>query len=172
MSTDPIRLRDRLPKVRPSRKGWRRGLLFTPLLVLLGAMFDPSLIPPFGPLAAPAEVVSAEFTICGPGSGAGCVIDGGDFRLGDRTIGIIGIDAPNLVHPKCPAEAALARKSAERLAQLLNQGPFDMIAHRLQRTDRHGRVLMVIERGGESVGWQLMDVGLAHRYLGVKKSWC
>jgi len=172
MSTDPIRLRDRLPKVRPSRKGWRRGLLYTPLLLLVGAMFDPSLIPPFGPLAAPAEVVTTHFTFCGPSQKAACVIDGDDFRLGDRQVRIIGIDAPSLSRPRCPAEAELARRAADRLVTLLNQGSFDMIAHRLQRMDRKGRVLMVVNQGGVSIGWRLIDEGLARRYWGVKRSWC
>jgi endonuclease YncB( thermonuclease family) len=156
---------------KPDRRGIRRALLLVPLLALVGALFDPSLIAPFGPLAA-REQVTATFTRCGPGRGVACVIDGDTFKLGDRKIRITGIDAPELTEPRCPAEAALARRSADRLLVLLNQGPFDMVAHRLQREDRHGRDLMVLERNGTSVGGQLIDEGLAHRYIGSKRSWC
>ncbi len=156
---------------KPSRRGIRRALLLVPLLALVGALFDPALIAPFGPLAA-RERVTATFTQCGPGRGVACVIDGDTFKLGDRKIRIIGIDAPELAEPRCPGEAALARRSADRLLALLNQGPFEMVAHRLHREDRHGRDLMVIERGKASIGRQLMDEGLAHRYIGSKRGWC
>jgi micrococcal nuclease len=129
------------------------------------------LIEPIGPLAA-TERVSATFTPCGPARGSACVIDGDTFKLGDRTVRITGIDAPELAAPRCPAEAALARRAADRLLALLNRGPFDMVAHRLQREDRHGRDLMVIRRDGNSIGGQLTDEGLAHRYIGSKRSWC
>ena len=135
-------------------------------------MLDPALIRPFGPLAGRAQVVSAIFTPCGPGRGYACVIVGDSFKLGERKIRITGIDAPELAHPLCPEEAALARKSADRLRVLLNEGTFDMIPHRLQRLDQHGRELMVIQRGGVSIGDRLVDEGLAHRYLGSKESWC
>ena len=147
-------------------------LWFIPLLLFGGALLDPSIIPPIGPLAVPAEQVTATFTACGPGRGPACVVDGDTFKLGDRSIRIIGIDAPELAEPKCAAEAAVARRAADRLRALLNQGQFDMIAHRLQQQDRHGRDLMVIKRGGASIGSQLMDEGLAHRYFGSKRSWC
>ena len=166
-----FRPRRRAPSFKPQRRDIRRLLWFAPLLLLVGAMLDPSLIQPIGPLAA-TERVSATFTSCGPGRGSACVIDGDTFKLGDRTIRITGIDAPELASPKCPAEAALGRKSADRLLALLNQGPFDMVAHRLQRKDRHGRDLMVIRRSGASIGGQLIDEGLAHRYIGTKSSWC
>lgn len=156
---------------KPTRRGFRRGLLLVPLLVLVGALFDPALIAPFGPLAK-REVVAATFTPCGPGRGVACVIDGDTFKLGDRRIRITGIDAPELSEPQCPEEAVLARRSADRLLALVNQGPFDMIAHRLQRQDRNGRDLMVLERNGNSIGGQLIDEGLAHRYIGSKRSWC
>ena len=161
----------RPPSFRPKQRDVRQLLWFAPLLLIGGALLDPSLIAPFGPLAA-TERVSATFTPCGPGRGSACVIDGDTFKLGDRKIRIIGIDAPELASPRCPAEAALARRASDRLLQLLNQGPFDMVAHRLQREDRNGRDLMVIRRGDVSIGATLMEEGLAHRYIGSKRSWC
>lgn len=156
---------------KPSRRGFRRAILLVPLLALAGALFDPSLIAPFGPLAV-REEVTATFTRCEPGHNVACVIDGDMIKLGDRTIRIIGIDAPELAKSRCPEEAALARRSADRLLALLNKGPFDMVAHRLQRMDRRGHDLMVLERNGASIGGQLIDEGLAKRYFGVKRSWC
>ena len=162
----------RPPSFKPQRRDIRLWLLLVPLLLLGGALLDPSLIGPVGPLAAPPEQVATKFTACGPGRGSACVVDGDTFKLGDRKIRIIGIDAPELATPKCASEAALARRSADRLLQLLNQGPFEMIAHRLQQEDRHGRDLMVIRRGDSSIGKQMIDEGLAHRYIGSKRSWC
>ncbi|HXG82035.1 MAG TPA: thermonuclease family protein [Sphingomicrobium sp.] len=162
----------RPPSFKPGRRDIRLWLLLVPLLLLAGALLDPSLIGPVGPFADQPERVATKFTACGPGRGAACVIDGDTFKLGDRKIRITGIDAPELAEPRCPAEAALARRSADRLLVLLNQGPFEMIAHRLQRQDRHGRDLMVIRRGDASIGAQMIDEGLAHRYIGSKRGWC
>lgn len=162
----------RAPSLKPGRRDIRRWLLLVPLLLLAGALLDPSLIEPIGPLADQPEQVATRFTTCGPGRGPACVVDGDTFKLGDRKIRITGIDAPEVIAPKCPAEAALARRSAGRLRELLNQGPFEMVAHRLQRQDRHGRDLMVIRRGRSSIGRQLIDEGLAHRYIGSKRNWC
>lgn len=100
------------------------------------------------------------------------MIDGDTFKLGDRKIRITGIDAPELLAPQCAGEEALARRSAERLLELLNQSEFEMVAHRLQRQDRHGRDLMVVRRQGRSIGDTLIDEGFAHRYIGSKWSWC
>lgn len=171
MKPKAFRPASRPPSFKPSRRGVRRGLVIVPLLVLAGALLDPALIAPFGPLAK-REVVGATFTLCGPGRGVACVVDGDTFKLGERKIRITGIDAPELVEPRCPQEAALARRSADRLLALLNQGSFEMVAHRIHRRDRHGRDLMVLERNGSSIGGQLIDEGLAHRYVGSKRSWC
>ena len=162
----------RPPSFRPKRTDVRRALWFIPLLLLGGALLDPALIAPIGPMAAPAERVSTSFTPCGPGRSAACIVDGDTFKLGDRKIRITGIDAPELLAPQCPGEEVLARRSADRLLELLNQGEFEMIAHRLRRQDRHGRDLMVIQRKGRSIGATLIDEGLAHRYIGSKRSWC
>jgi micrococcal nuclease len=162
----------RPPSFKPKRADIRRALWLIPVLLIGGALLDPSLIPPVGPLAAAPERVSTGFTPCGPGRGSACVVDGDTFKLGDRRIRITGIDAPELLAPQCPGEEVLARRSADRLRELLNQGEFEMIAHRLHRRDRHGRDLMMVQRNGQSIGALLIDEGLAHRYLGSKRSWC
>lgn len=172
MSRKRFRPTRRPPSFKPTRSGIRRALWTVPLLLLAGALLDPSLIRPFGPLAAPPERVSTQFTLCRGGGSPACVVDGDSFRLGDRSMRITGIDAPEVGSPRCPEEAALARRSADRLLAILNEGTFDMIAHRLQRQDRHGRDLMVLERNGESIGDRMMSEGLAHRYIGSKRSWC
>ncbi|MFL6750221.1 MAG: thermonuclease family protein [Sphingomicrobium sp.] len=172
MATKRFKPNRRVPSLKPQRRDVRLWVLIVPVLLLLGALLDPKLIGPVWPLAAPAEVVSSNFTLCGPESGPACVIDGDSFKLGDRTIRIMGIDAPQLSSPKCPAEAALARRSADRLITLLNEGQFEMIAHRLQTQDRYGRNLMMLRRNGRSIGHQLIDEDLAHRYTGFKFSWC
>jgi len=171
MKSKTFRPEPRPQSFKPKRRDVRQALWLVPFLAIAGALIDPSLIPPFGPLAA-TERVAVTFTFCGPGRGVACVIDGDTFKLGDRTIRITGIDAPELNAPHCAAEAALAHRSADRLLELLNQGPIDMSAHRLHRQDRLGRDLMVIKRNGASIGGQLIDEGLAHRYIGSKRSWC
>ena len=160
------------PSFKPRRSEVRKAAWAVPLLLIAGALLDPKLIGPVFPFAAPSEFVTATFTLCGPGSGSACVIDGETFKLGDRIVRITGIDAPDLAAPKCPAEGALAQRSAERLVQLLNAGPFEMVAHRLQMLDRHGNRLMVIRRNDDSIGARLIEEGLAHRYMGLKMSWC
>lgn len=149
-----------------------RALWLVPLLFLIGALMDPALIKPRWILAAPPEEIGDSFTLCGVGRGHACVIDGDTFKLGVRKIRIAGIDAPELGNAQCPEEAALGVKARDRLRVLLNQGGFTMTAHRLQRSDTYGRELMAVERGEVDIGQQLIDEGLAHRYLGSKGSWC
>ena len=171
MATKRFKPNRTVPSFKPRRRDIRFALWFIPLLALGGALLDPKLVGPIGPLAS-TERVSASFVPCAGGSAPACVIDGDTFQLGDRTIRITGIDAPELGRPGCAAEGALARRAADRLLIMLNEGPFDMVAHRLQRQDRHGRSLMVIKRDGQSVGRRMIDEGLAHRYIGSKSSWC
>ena len=172
MARLPFRIRRNGPPMGTTRKRALRSLWLVPLLLILGALFDPVFIRPFGPLAAPPERIAATFTACGPGRGTACVADGDTFKLGTRKIRITGIDAPELASPLCPEEAALARRSAERLRVLLNQGPFEMVAHRLHRSDRYGRELMDVNRGAVSIGDRMIDEGLARRYIISKESWC
>jgi micrococcal nuclease len=112
------------------------------------------------------------------GRGHACVIDGDTFKLGDRKIRIIGIDAPETHPARCDEEARLGEAATARLQQLLNQGPFTMAAPAYGGKDRYGRDLRVITRQGpdgaeQSIASEMRASGLAHRYLGgFKSGWC
>src|SRR5688572_15968729 len=100
------------PKLKGPAEKRRRGRLLSAfaisLLVLAGALLDPQIIAPFGPLATRGERVGATFTRCGQGSSFACVVDGDTIRLGDRRVRLLGIDAPELTAARCPGEKALA----------------------------------------------------------------
>ena len=122
------------------------------------------------PTAGP-ERVSHHFERCGSRSSVACVVDGDSFRLGKRRIRVRGIDAPER-EGACPAETALAERSAARLAELLSAGPFIMTAVGGDERDQYGRDLRVLTRNGRSIGQAMVDAGLAHDYHGHKTSWC
>ena len=172
MARSPFSFRRNAAPLRTTRKRALRSLWVVPLLLVAGALLNPAYIRPFGPFAAQPERVTATFTECGRGRGPACVADGDTFKLGARKIRITAIDAPELASPLCPAEAALARRSSDRLRVLLNEGPFEMSAHRFHRTDNYGRELMDVSRGGASIGDRMITEGLAHRYIISKESWC
>jgi endonuclease YncB( thermonuclease family) len=151
---------------------------FALLAVLLAAWptLDPALVEPLGPLASDPERVTATFTRCGRGRGHACVIDGDTFKIGERKIRIIGIDAPE-VKGSCPQEIELAEKSNARLQSLLNDGPFIMTGRIGDVQDRYGRDLRALSRerpdgSTESIAEDMRSSGLAHRYVGFKTSWC
>jgi len=173
---------------RPARRGWptapgRGGLPPRSWLFHLRpfAMFallcwlwatNTGVIEPMGLVATPPERVDEHFTRCGRGRGHACVIDGDTFKLGDRKIRIIGIDAPETHPARCAEEAAKGEAATARLQALLNQGPFEMIGSRADMTDRYGRDLRTIMRDGRSIAEQLREEGLARRYLGYRMGWC
>ena len=155
-----------------------RPFILLGILVALWTASDPRLIPPVGPIASDLETVDQRFTRCGRGRGFACVIDGDTFRLGERKIRIADINAPELASPRCRAEAQLAEQSAQHLLALLNEGAFQMVANRFDRTDRYGRELRSLSRtkpGGEreSIGEKMKEAGLAHAYWGsLEPGWC
>lgn len=152
--------------------------------ILLGIMVsmamapvaDPALVEPPEFLATEPETVANRFTRCGPGRGFACVIDGDTFKLGQRKVRVIGIDAPE-VQARCPEEARLAEAATARLQALLNQGRFEMVAPVYGDKDRYGRELRALRRksgdGYASLAEEMREAGLAHRYLGgFKQGWC
>ena len=172
-----FRPRRQAPRFWPQR---RSRLLFAARpFVLAGVLFvawagaDPMLVDPPGFLSSEPERISAHFTRCGPGRSNACVVDGDTLKLGKRKIRIIGIDAPETHPARCADEARLGEQATARLQELLNQGPFQMVAPVYGKQDRYGRDLRSIRRGAQSIADDMRESGLAHRYLGgFKQGWC
>ena len=172
-----FRPRRQAPRFWPQRRS--RFLFAARPFVLAGVLFvawagaDPMLVDPPGFLSSEPEQISAHFTRCGPGRGNACVVDGDTFKLGKRKIRIIGIDAPETHPARCAEEARLGEQATARLQELLNQGPFEMVAPVYAKQDRYGRDLRSIRRGDRSIADDMRESGLANRYLGgFKPGWC
>jgi endonuclease YncB( thermonuclease family) len=163
-----------------ARDTWRwlgilRPFILLAILASLWIGMDPALVEPPAFLSTDPERVSQQFTRCGPGRGFACVIDGDTFKLGNRKVRIIGIDAPETHPPRCPAEAELGEKATARLQALLNEGSFTMTAPLYGTHDRYGRDLRTITRKRtdgtiQSIAADMRESGLARRYLGGFKS--
>ncbi len=114
---------------------------------------------------------ATRFTFCGGDGMINCVVDGDTFRLGGDKIRIADIDTPELHPARCAYEQALGEAAKQRLLELLNAGPFDLKP--IDRdTDRYGRKLRVVMRGGKSLGDVLVMEGLARTWEGRRRGWC
>ena len=164
-------------------KAKRTGWFPIALIALPLAAFSAVLLLPYGGggrdatgavlHASPTDRERAQFALC---SGAGrvtCVVDGDTIWYKGTKIRIADLDTPEVSKPGCANEAAMGRKATQRLQALLNAGPFTLEPNPDGRsTDRYGRSLMLVTRGGESLGAVLVDEGLAERWGGPRKAWC
>lgn len=149
------------------------------VVILVGYVFyDPALVDPPGWLSSKPEKVAATFTRCDESRSPNCVIDGDTFRLGDRRIRLIGIDAPETHPASCEAEAKMGERATAELQRLLNQGPFTMVGRIDDPTDKYGRDLRALSRVTkdgkvQSIGQAMIASGTVRRYAGdFRKSWC
>jgi micrococcal nuclease len=119
-----------------------------------------------------ARVSGVHFQRCGQPPHRNCVIDGDTFYLGDQSIRLAGIDAPEINPPECAREYELGEEASERLIQLLNDGPFEIQYAEGENLDQYGRQLRIPVRDGTSFGAVLQEEGLARRWAGRHLSWC
>lgn len=151
-------------------------MLTAVLLALAYTQEDGALEPPAF-LLSNAQRAEGGFTRCGPGRGAFCVIDGDTFKLGTRTIRVVGIDTAE-ADAACPAEAAQAEASTRSLQSWLSRGPFTMQARLDEPTDRYGRELMIVKRvqadgSEERLADYMTQSGGARSYWGgLRDGWC
>ncbi len=127
-------------------------------------------------LASEPQVVSAQWTRCGPGRGRYCVDDGDSFKIGDEKYRVLGIDAPEIA-ARCPAEAQAAEAATKGLQDWLNAGAFTMQGRFDEPADRYGRALRELYRTGNGervyAGEALIEAGLARAYYGgTREGWC
>ncbi|MBX9664889.1 thermonuclease family protein [Novosphingobium sp.] len=128
------------------------------------------------PLSSAAGIVprdreAATFARCEGAARITCVVDGDTFWYRGLKIRIADINAPELGHPSCAYEAQLAETATRRLTDLLNAGPFTLAVEG-RETDRYGRALRVVLRGGRSLGEVLQREGLAEHWHGRRGDWC
>ncbi|WP_397586963.1 thermonuclease family protein [Sphingobium fuliginis] len=117
------------------------------------------------------DSLSAQFGFCHVGGGVNCVVDGDTFWFHGEKVQVMDIDAPETHGPRCAEEAALGARATQRLQQLMNAGPFSLESGD-RETDRYGRALRVVTRGGQSIGEMLVSEGLAREWDGARHPWC
>lgn len=116
-------------------------------------------------------ILAAAFGLCHTGGGYNCVVDGDTLWVAGEKVRVADIDAPETHPSRCALEADLGRRATLRLQSLVNAGPFSLAT--LDRdTDRYGRKLRVLVRGGRSLGDQLVSEGLARTWTGRREPWC
>lgn len=117
------------------------------------------------------DTLSAQFGFCHSGAGTNCVVDGDTFWFQGEKVRVMDIDAPETHPPRCAEEAALGARATQRLQALMNAGPFSLETGD-RDTDRYGRALRVVTRGGQSIGEMLVAEGLAREWDGARHPWC
>lgn len=114
-------------------------------------------------------VAAAPFSMCGAGTRYNCVVDGDTLWLKRTKIRLERIDAPEVSHPACAAEAARGALAGRRLLALLNAGGWTAEEH---GRDIYGRRLATFAVGHTDLGAILMSEGLAQPWPNVGNVWC
>lgn len=178
------RVKNRPPTHPPQGTSWRqaframRGVLAVIALVTVAVIAAmPGAFEPPGFMQSEPERIDGRFTRCGPGRGYYCVVDGDTFKLGQRSVRVVGIDTAE-VDARCEAEAAQAEASTAALQRWLNRGPFRMTARLDDPTDRYGRDLRIVKRlnpdGSEDrlADYMRKEGGARGYYGGGRNGWC
>jgi endonuclease YncB( thermonuclease family) len=137
----------------------------------------PAAIRPLGFVAPISEAPSVGrgpsegFGFCHSGGGTNCVVDGDTFWIAGEKVRVADIDAPETHPSRCAEEAQLGNAATARLQALLNQGAVTLESAD-RDTDRYGRKLRIVTRGGRSLGDQLVAEGLARPWTGRRMPWC
>jgi len=117
-------------------------------------------------------LVGGAVVACGRVAGETCVVDGDTIEHRGQRIRLADINTPEIGGHQCARELALGLEAKQRLIELMNQGPFEIVQRDRRDADSYGRKLRVIERDGRSLGVRLVDEGLAEHWIGYRRDWC
>jgi endonuclease YncB( thermonuclease family) len=162
----------------PHPRGWRLPRLSTVRLVVLIALVVAIFIKEGLGLDIPSVSSQfftpggGQFTLCGRWNQVQCVVDGDTIHYAGLKIRLEDIDAPETYQHKCDSELVLGKRATNRLLELINAGPFELVNRGGRDEDRFGRKLRTIERNGRSLGDMLVTEGLARRWDSARRSWC
>lgn len=160
------------------RRDWRRvARTWLPLTGLIGVSIWLGVRDAVVPAPdAGSETVSPAFTVCGKGRATNCVVDGDTIKLGQRSIRIVGIDAPELHPPRCLDEAKKGLEAQARLLTALNRGSFSLTGP--AGRDEYKRELFHLVRRQpdgkvQSIADEMIASGTVRRYTGgARQPWC
>jgi endonuclease YncB( thermonuclease family) len=179
------RLVNRLKRRQP-QSTWRkafadlRPILLLIVLIALGMIVgDPIAFEPPAFLQTAPQKIEGHFTRCGRGRGYYCVIDGDTFKMGARSVRVVGIDTAEAgAHARCAREASQAEASTLALQRWLNRASFRLSARIDEPIDKYGRALRIVKRlnpdGSEDrLADYMIAEGGARRYWGAHRGgWC
>jgi micrococcal nuclease len=176
-AASPLRRGSR--KGRRRRSGWgaawravRAWMLLIALVTLWFAYREAGAFEPPRFLEGEPIRVAGPFTRCGEGRAPLCVVDGDTLKLGERTMRLVGLDAPE-TKGRCPAETAAAERATRALQRWANAGPFILAARLDAPTDKRGRALMTARRGDRTAAEAMVAQGVARPYAGeARQTWC
>jgi len=123
-------------------------------------------------VAGPGDREAARFNLCQHKHRDNCVVDGDTIHYHGDKIRIADINTPEISDPGCDRELDLGEAATDRLLALLNEGPFALEPLPDRDTDKYGRKLRTITRGGHSIGMVLVREGLAEKWIGYRRDWC
>lgn len=112
------------------------------------------------------------YTLCSGSARTHCVVDGDTLWHDGVKIRVADIDTPEVSSPRCQSEATLGARATSRLLQLVNAGPFEIMAWQGRDEDRYGRKLRILVRDGHSLGDVLVSEGLTRTWTGRRQPWC
>ena len=96
------------------------------------------------------------------------VADGDTFTAKVR---ISNIDTPE-IKGACAYERDLAQRAKAFTGEWLSKGNVVIRQDAKRGTDRYGRMLARVERGGKDLGEALIAAGLARPWRGKREPWC
>jgi micrococcal nuclease len=157
-----------------SRQEQRRMQRLAQATALVATIFVGAIATAFFGPDHPNSITSiyGKFELCGWVNRMNCVIDGDTIRHEGIKIRLADIDAPEISSPKCAYESNLGHKAKQRLLELINTGPIDLVPIHGPDVDRYGRKLRLVLQNGHSLGEVLVSEGLARRWDGARRPWC
>ena len=120
-------------------------------------------------LCGAATSPATAMPICSWGPRETCVVDGDTVWVDGTKYRFEEIDTPEKGElADCPQEALQAAEATERLAEILSENEFTIVA---SGEDRYGRRLARFMIGAKSAGEMLVDEGLARPWRGKTEEW-
>lgn len=166
----PTRFRARLPQGRRNRWFSAPWKLFAVVaMVLFGVVITADLFPRIANAGVPDF---PHVGLCHSARSVNCVIDGDTIRWQGQTVRLEGIDAPEIRDFHRGSELALGNHATDRLIELMNSGPVEIVYTGGRDEDVYGRKLRLVTNGSTSLGDILVAEGLARRWDGARRGWC